>query len=116
MSRQQISERVCGKPPNKINVPSCRGGAALSKSSLCSSLRSRYLVLEYCQFLASNPDEKHTSDSIVESLLGEMAGLIRRIENLIVEDGEIQGKTKTNRVSRCKISRGDLGCCLVGLQ
>ena len=60
--------------------------------------------------------KQHTSDSIVESLLGEMAGLIRRIENLIVEDGEIQSKTKTNGVSGCKISRGDLGCCLVGFQ
>lgn len=31
------------------------------------------------------------SDSIIEGLLGELASLVWRVEDLIVEDGEVEG-------------------------
>ena len=34
----------------------------------------------------------HTCDSIVKCLLGKMAGLVRSVQNLIVEDREVKGK------------------------
>ena len=45
-----------------------------------------------------------------------MAGLIRSVENLVVEDGEVQGKTKADGVSGRQLSLGDLGGSLVGLE
>ena len=66
--------------------------------------------------LADLKIEERTSNSIVESLLGKVTGLIWGIENLVVEDREIQGKTKADRVGRSKISGRDLGCGLVGFQ
>jgi len=42
-----------------------------------------------------------------------VASLIRRIEDLIVEDGEVESKTKANRVGGCKVGLCDLGCSLV---
>ena len=57
-----------------------------------------------------------TSDSIVERLLGKMAGLIGRVEDLVVENREIQCKTKTNRMSGSKIRSSNLGSSFVGFQ
>jgi hypothetical protein len=45
-----------------------------------------------------------------------MASLIRRVENLVVEDGEVEGKTKANRVRRSKIGLGNFGGSLVSLE
>lgn len=45
-----------------------------------------------------------------------MAGLVRRIEDLIVKDGEVKGKSETDRVGRSKISLGNLGGSLVSLE
>ncbi len=45
-----------------------------------------------------------------------MARLIRRIEDLVVEDGEIQGKTKTDGMRGSKVSLSDFGGILVGLK
>ena len=42
----------------------------------------------------------HTSDGIIESLLGEVACLIGRVQDLVVKDGEVQSKTKTDGVRR----------------
>lgn len=55
-------------------------------------------------------------NSIIESLLGKMASLVRGVENLVVEDGEVEGKTKSDRVSGSKIGRGDFSGSLVCLQ
>ena len=66
--------------------------------------------------LAGVKIEERTSNSIVESLLGKVTGLIWGVENLVIEDREIQGKTKADRVGRSKISGRDLGCGFVGLQ
>ena len=45
-----------------------------------------------------------------------MASLIWRVKNLVVEDGEVEGETKTNGVSGSEVSGGDLGGSLVSLQ
>jgi len=45
-----------------------------------------------------------------------MACLVWGVQDLIVKDGEVERKTETNWVSRCKISLGDLGGVLVSLQ
>ena len=57
-----------------------------------------------------------TSNSIVKRLLGKMAGLIGRVEDLVVENREIQCKTKTNWMSRSKIRSSNLGSSFVGFQ
>jgi hypothetical protein len=45
-----------------------------------------------------------------------VASLVRRVENLVVEDGKVKGKAETDRVSGSKISLGNLGGSLVGLE
>ena len=45
-----------------------------------------------------------------------MAGLVGSIENLVVEDGEVQGKTQADGVSGRQLGLGNLGRSLVGLQ
>ena len=57
-----------------------------------------------------------TSDSIVKGLLGKVAGLIRRVEDLVVENREIQCKTKTNWMGGSKIRSSNLGSSFVGFQ
>jgi hypothetical protein len=39
-----------------------------------------------------------TSNGIVESLLGQLASLVGRVEDLVVEDGEVQCETKADGV------------------
>lgn len=39
-----------------------------------------------CQYVDLGGKEEHTGDSIIEGLFGEMASLIWRVENLVVED------------------------------
>jgi len=45
-----------------------------------------------------------------------MASLIRGVEDLVVEDREVKGKTQTDRVSRRQVGLGDLGSGLVCLE
>jgi len=45
----------------------------------------------------------HTGNSIIESLLGKLACLVRRIQDLVVEYGEIKSKTKSDRVGWSKL-------------
>ena len=56
------------------------------------------------------------SNSIIKSLLSKMAGLVRRVQDLIVEDGEVKGETKADWVCWCEISLCNLGGVLVGLK
>jgi hypothetical protein len=58
----------------------------------------------------------HTSNSVIKGLLGKMAGLVRRAENLVVENGEVQGKTQADGVRRRQLSLGNLGGSLVSLE
>jgi hypothetical protein len=49
---------------------------------------------------------------VVESLFGKMAGTVRRVEDLVVEDGEVEGKTKADGVGRGELSLGNIGSVL----
>lgn len=51
-------------------------------------------------------------NGIVKGLLGEVAGTVWRVEDLVVEDGEVQRETKTNGVGRGEISLGNIGGAL----
>ena len=57
-----------------------------------------------------------TSNGIIESLLGKMASLIWGVQDLVVENGEVEGKTKTDWVSWCKVSLSNFSCVLVSLK
>jgi hypothetical protein len=57
-----------------------------------------------------------TGDSIVESLLGKVASLVGSIQDLVVEDGEVERKTQTDRVRRRQLSLRNLGSGLVCLE
>lgn len=58
----------------------------------------------------------HTSDGVIESLLGQLASLVRGVENLVVEDREVQGETQTNGVCGREALLCDLSGGLVGLE
>ena len=45
-----------------------------------------------------------------------MASLVRGVEDLVVENGEVQGETQTDGVGRRKLSLGNLGGGLVSLE
>ena len=45
-----------------------------------------------------------------------MAGLVWRIQDLVIEDREVQGETETNRMRGRKIGLSDVGCSLVSLK
>ena len=55
-------------------------------------------------------------DSIIKSLLCEVASLIGGVEDFVVEDGEVQRETKTDGVSWSKIGAGNFGSVLVRLK
>lgn len=57
-----------------------------------------------------------TGNRIIERLLGEVAGLVGGVEDLVVEDGEVQGETKADGVGRGELGLGNLGGSLVGLE
>ena len=50
-----------------------------------------------------------TSDGIVKCLLGKMASLIRRVEDLVVEHREVESKTEADGVGRGKLGLGNIG-------
>jgi hypothetical protein len=58
----------------------------------------------------------HTSDSIVESLLGQLAGLVWRVENLVVEHRKVQSETETDGVGGGEVLGSNLGGSFVGLK
>jgi len=47
-------------------------------------------------------------DGIIESLLGQMASTIGRIQDLVIEHREIEGKAKTDRVGRGELGLGNI--------
>jgi len=55
-------------------------------------------------------------NSIIEGLLSKVASLVGGVEDLIVEDGEVQGETESDWVSRSEIGLGNLSRSLVCLQ
>ena len=58
----------------------------------------------------------HTSNSVVKSLLGKVACLVRGVQDLVVEDGEVQGKAKADWVGGRQVSLSNLGSVLVSLK
>lgn len=57
-----------------------------------------------------------TGDSIIKSLFGKVASLVWGIEDFVVENGEVESKTKTDWVRRWEISASNLGSILVRFQ
>lgn len=51
-------------------------------------------------------------NSVVERLLGEVAGAIRRVQDLVVEDGEVKREAQANGVGRGQLRLGDVGGAL----
>ena len=45
-----------------------------------------------------------------------MAGLVGRVQDLVVEDGEVEGEAKADGVGRGEVVARDLTGCLVGLE
>jgi hypothetical protein len=56
------------------------------------------------------------SDSIIEGLLSQVASLVRGVEDLIVENGEVESETKADGVGGRKLSLGNFSSSLVGLE
>jgi hypothetical protein len=54
------------------------------------------------------------SNGIVEGLLGEMASAVRRVQDLVVEDTEVERETETDRVCWSEFSLCDVGGILGG--
>lgn len=52
-------------------------------------------------------------NSVVEGLLGEVAGTVGGVEDLVVEDREVEGKTEADGVRRGELSLGDVGGVLI---
>ena len=55
-------------------------------------------------------------DGIVEGLLGDVAGAVGAVEDLVVEDGEVEGKAEADGVGGGKVSRGNTRSGLVGIE
>lgn len=56
------------------------------------------------------------SDGIVEGLLGEVASAVGRVQDLVVEDREVKGKTKADGVGRGELGDGNVRSSLVSLE
>ena len=57
-----------------------------------------------------------TSNGIVKRLLGKVASLIGRIEDLVVENREVEREAETNGVSRGKVGASNLSRSLIRFQ
>ena len=55
-------------------------------------------------------------DGIVEGLLGDVAGAVGAVEDLVVEDGEVEGKAEADGVGGGKVGGGNAGGSLVGIE
>lgn len=56
------------------------------------------------------------SNRVIESLLGEVAGLVGRVQDFVVEDGEVQSETETDGMCGSQVRGSNLGSLLVSLQ
>ena len=55
-------------------------------------------------------------NSIIESLLGDLARSVGGVKDLVVKDGEVKGKTKTDGVCWWKVGSSNSTGCLVGVK
>lgn len=53
------------------------------------------------------------SNSVIERLLGEVASTVGRVQNLVVEDGEVESEPKTDGVGRSQLGLSDIGSVLI---
>ena len=51
----------------------------------------------------------------IADLLGKLAGLVGGVEDLVVEDGEVEGETQSDGVGWLHLTFADLKGVLVGL-
>src|SRR4051812_39513017 len=58
----------------------------------------------------------HTGNGVIESLLRQLAGLVWRVHDLVVEDRKVQRKTKADWVRRGQAVGSNFGGSLVGLE
>ena len=58
----------------------------------------------------------HTSNGIIKSKLGQVASLVGRVEDLIVEDGEVKSQTQSNGVGGGEVGLSDFSSTLVSLK
>lgn len=49
------------------------------------------------------------SDGVIEGLLGKVAGTIGGVEDLVIEDGEVEGESKTDGVGGGQLGLGNIG-------
>jgi len=61
-------------------------------------------------------DFARTSNGVIESLLGELASLVGRVEDLVVENGEVQGKSEADGMGRSEVGGSNIGGGLVSLE
>ena len=57
-----------------------------------------------------------TGNSIIKCLLGEVAGLVWGVQDLVVEDGEVEGQAKADGMGRGQLGLSNLCGSLVSLQ
>ncbi|GBE60757.1 leucyl-tRNA synthetase, putative [Babesia ovata] len=65
-------------------------------------------------FVAVLADAVELRDGLVEGAFRHFAGLMRLVEDLVEEDGEVQGKSKADRVGGFQLGLCDLRGLLVG--
>jgi hypothetical protein len=58
----------------------------------------------------------HTGNGIIESLLGQLASLVGRVEDLVVEHGEVQCQTEADGVGGREVGGSDVSGSLVCLE
>lgn len=91
------------------------GAVLVALLAQCVELCGYTMIRSCLQTLWGN-SELLTSNGIIESLLGKVASLVGGIENLVVEDGEVEGEAETDGVSGGQLSLSNLGSRLVGLK
>jgi hypothetical protein len=57
-----------------------------------------------------------TSNGVIEGLLGKMTSLVGRVQDLIIENGEVEGQTQADWVGWCKVGLCNFGGVLVSLE
>ncbi len=76
--------------------------------------------IEFCSARVSGLSEiskdKLTSNGVIKRLLGKMAGLVGRVENLVVEHGKVQRQAEADGVCRSEVGLRNVGGCLVRLE
>lgn len=55
------------------------------------------------------------SNGVIERLLGKVASTVGRVQNLVVENGEVEGESKTDRVGWGEFGLSDIGSVLIDL-